>query len=399
MRDEPPGHGTTARILVRGVNWLGDAVMTTPALQRLREQYPKAHIALLSPRKLTDIWRHLPCLDEVLTLHPGQSPWSVGGPLRAVNFDTALLFPNSPRAALETWFAGIPRRIGYAQRWRNWCLTQVVAPRSSRKVMRKRSPREIQELIKGSQSALPACQRRLKPDDATSHQTNEYLHLTAQLGASPAPTRPFLTVQPDEVRAVASKFGLDDPAMASKPILALNPGAEYGPAKRWPVANFIAAAAAVQKRRDCVLLILGAQSDIPFANEIHSALRIPYSAPRTPHSALKTLAGKTSLRELMAVLKLSRVLLTNDTGPMHLAAALGAHVVVPFGSTSPELTAPGLPGDDHHYLLAANVPCAPCFRRTCPIDFRCMRAISVETIVTTVLEAFALAPDAIQRQK
>jgi heptosyltransferase-2 len=258
--------------------------------------------------------------------------------------------------------------------------------------MRKKSSRQILELIRASQSSSPGSWRRQEADVSRSHQINEYLHLTAQLGASPEPIRPSLTIQPDEVRSTASKFGLDDPALASKPILALNPGAEYGPAKRWPIANFIAAAAEVQKRTDCVLLILGARSDIPLANEIHSALR-------TSHSVIKSLVGKTSLRELMAVLKPTRVLLTNDTGPMHLAAALGTPVVVPFGSTSPELTAPGLPGDDHHYLLAANVPCAPCFRRTCPIDFRCMRAISVETIVTAVLEAFALAPDAIQRQK
>lgn len=392
MRDNPAGHSPPSRILVRGVNWLGDAVMTTPALQRLREQYPNARIALLSPEKLRDIWRHLPCLDEVLTVRPGQSPWSVGRQLRVASFDTALLFPNSPRAALETWFGRIPQRIGYARPWRNWCLTKAVAPRPGRTAMRKRSAREILELIGASQSGSPGSKRRQETDTSKSHQINEYLHLTAQLGASPEPTRPSLTVRPDEVRAAASKFGLDDPPLASKPILALNPGAEYGPAKRWPTANFIAAAAEVQKRTDCVLLILGARSDIPLANEIRSALP-------TPRSALKSLAGKTSLRELMAMLKLTRVLLTNDTGPMHLAAALGTHVVVPFGSTSPELTAPGLPGDDHHYLLAANVPCAPCFRRTCPIDFRCMRAISVETIVAAVLEAFALAPDANQRQK
>jgi heptosyltransferase-2 len=366
--------------------------MTTPALQRLREKYPNAHIALLSPEKLADIWRHFPCLDEVLTLHAGQNPWSVGRQLRGAGFDAALLFPNSPRAALEIWFAGIPRRVGYARPWRNWCLTQAVAPRPGRTAMRKRSVRQILELIRASQTGSPGSRRREEADTSNAHQTNEYLHLTAQLGASPLPTRPFLTVQPDEIRAAASKFGLDDLATASKPILALNPGAEYGPAKRWPIANFIAAAAEIQRRTDCVLLILGAGSDIPLANEIQSALRVP-------HSTLKSLSGRTSLRELMAVLKLTRVLLTNDTGPMHLAAALGTHVVVPFGSTSPELTAPGLPGDDHHYLLAANVPCAPCFRRTCPIDFRCMSAISVETIVTAVLEAFALAPDAIQRQK
>ena len=99
------------------------------------------------------------------------------------------------------------------------------------------------------------------------------------------------------------------------------------------------------------------------------------------------LAGSTSLRELCAVLKLCRVLLTNDTGPMHIAAAVGASVVVPFGSTSPELTGPGLPGDAHHQLLKTSAPCAPCFRRTCPIDLRCLEGISVEAVAAAVRQA------------
>jgi heptosyltransferase-2 len=99
------------------------------------------------------------------------------------------------------------------------------------------------------------------------------------------------------------------------------------------------------------------------------------------------LAGQTSLRDLMSLLKLCRVLLTNDTGPMHVAAALGTPVVVPFGSTSPELTGPGLPGDVRHRLLKSDAPCSPCFLRKCPIDFRCLTGISVERVVEAVLEA------------
>ena len=107
----------------------------------------------------------------------------------------------------------------------------------------------------------------------------------------------------------------------------------------------------------------------------------------TPPSALHNLAGQTSLRELMALLKLCRVLLTNDTGPMHVAAALGTPVVVPFGSTSPELTGPGLPGDPRHRLLKSDAPCSPCFLRECPIDFRCLNGIGSDRVVAAVLEA------------
>jgi heptosyltransferase-2 len=114
------------------------------------------------------------------------------------------------------------------------------------------------------------------------------------------------------------------------------------------------------------------------AREIHSPSSILHP---------QNLAGQTSLRELMALLKLCRVLLTNDTGPMHVAAALGTPVVVPFGSTSPELTGPGLPGDLRHRLLKSDAPCSPCFLRECPIDFRCLNGISVERVVETVIAA------------
>jgi len=158
----------------------------------------------------------------------------------------------------------------------------------------------------------------------------------------------------------------------------LNPGAEYGPAKRWPVERFIAAAQEIQKQTNCVWLMSGGKGDIAIASQIASQLP-------SANFHLLNLAGKTSLRELMSLLKLCRVLLTNDSGPMHVAAALGTPVVVPFGSTSPELTGPGLPGDPRHRLLKSDAPCSPCFLRDCPIDFRCLKGIAVERVVEAVL--------------
>ena len=166
----------------------------------------------------------------------------------------------------------------------------------------------------------------------------------------------------------------------TSPVFGLNPGAEYGPAKRWPVERFIAAAQEIQNRTNCVWLIFGGQNDKAVADKIQSAIG-------NRQSAILNFAGKTSLRELMSLLKLCRVLLTNDSGPMHVAAALGTPVVVPFGSTSPELTGPGLPGDPRHRLLKSDAPCSPCFLRECPIDFRCLNGISVERVVEAVLES------------
>jgi heptosyltransferase-2 len=375
-------HPPPRRILVRGVNWLGDAVMTTPALLRLRERFAGANITLLTPAKLRDLWQPHPAVDDVIGFEAGEGLFFVGRKLRAGKFDLALVLPNSPRSAMETWLAGIPQRVGYARPWRSWLLTRAVPKRPGHGVMQKRSVAEIRDLIASSRvkggNTVPI--DRSRRPAATAHQLHEYLHLVATVGASEEPTPPALSVSPAEVEAVKHKFGLLERLTAGRPCFGLNPGAEYGPAKRWPVTRFIAAAREVQQRTNCVWLILGGKSDIALADEICSALR-------PPPTACHNLAGQTSLRELMALLKLCRMLLANDTGPMHVAAALGTPVVVPFGSTSPELTGPGLPGDPRHRLLKSDAPCAPCFLRECPIDFRCLNGISSDQAVRAVIEA------------
>ena len=363
------------RILVRGTNWLGDAVMTTPALLRLREKFPDAHITLLAPEKLRELWLHHPAVNETITTAPGENVFSVGQRLRAGRFDLALVLPNSPRSALETWLARIPQRIGYARPWRNWFLTHAVTPRVGAAKMQKRSIDEIKSLIAGSPEAGPQMPDARRQTPSSAHQIHEYLHLVAALGADPGPLPPQLFVTPAELESARKKFGLEK---VTRPVLGLNPGAEYGPAKRWPLEKFITAAREVQQRTNCTWLVFGGPAEAALASRIESA--IP-----SPPSAILNLAGKTSLRELMALLKLCRVLLTNDTGPMHVAAALDTPVVVPFGSTSPALTGPGLPGNPRHHLLKSDAPCSPCFLRECPIDFRCMNGISVESVVEAVL--------------
>ena len=369
------------RILVRGTNWLGDAVMTTPALLRLREKFPDAHIAILAPKKLRDLWLHHPAANETISFTPGESVFSVGNKLRSGKFDLALVLPNSPRSALEVWLAGILQRIGYARPWRNWFLTQIVASRPGSVTMRKLSAAEIRRrtgvapVSNQIKNKLETGRMPVLPSNA--HQIHEYLHLVAALGASPEPLPPQLVVTSDEIEAVKNKFGLN---VIGRTIFGLNPGAEYGPAKRWPAEKFIFAAQQVQQRTNCTWILFGSKADMAIASRIESAIA-------SPSSAIWNLAGKTGLRELMALLKLCRMLLTNDSGPMHVAAALGTPVVVPFGSTSPELTGPGLPGDARHRLLKSDAPCAPCFLRECPIDFRCLNGITVERVVGAVLEA------------
>jgi heptosyltransferase-2 len=387
---------TAPQILVRGVNWLGDAVMTTPALLRLREKFPGAHITLLTPEKLRDLWLNHSAIDETVSFAPGENLFAVAkklrrwgerpreprlylaapsparGDARPTKFDLALVLPNSPRSALEVFLAKIPNRIGYARPWRNFFLTQTVAPRVDTVKMRKRSVAEIKELI--SQNPESRIQNPEIPKAA--HQIFEYLHLTAALGANQEPLPPKLFVAPEEVEAAKKKFNLDK---ISNPIFGLNAGAEYGPAKRWPVDRFIAAAQEIQRRTNCVWILFGGKNDLQLNSQIESAIR-------NRQSAVFNLTGKTSLRELMSLLKLCRVLLTNDTGPMHVAAALGIPVVAIFGSTSPELTAPVSSNDLRHQILKSDAPCSPCFLRECPIDFRCMNGISVGRVVEAVLK-------------
>jgi heptosyltransferase II len=387
------------RILVRGVNWLGDAVMTTPALLRMREKFPAAHITLLTPGKLKDLWLNHPAVDETISFAPGESVFAIAkkirrrgetpgesgknaaptarGDARPTKFDLALVLPNSPRSAIEVYLGGIPQRLGHARPWRNFFLTQAVVSRAGAVKMHKHSVTEIRQLVAADGSQRHNSDGRVLPNAATTaHQIHEYLHLSAALGANPEPLAPQLTVTLEEIEAAKKKFGLEK---IDGPVIGLNPGAEYGPAKRWPVEKFIAAVKEIQQRTNCTWLLFGGKNDLPLTAQIQSAIC-------NPQSAIINLSGQTSLRELMALLKVCRVLLTNDTGPMHVAAALGTPVVVPFGSTSPELTGPGVPGDARNRLLKSDAPCSPCFLRECPIDFRCMNGISVECVVEAVLQ-------------
>ena len=366
-------HQPPRRILVRGVNWLGDAVMTTPALRRLREKFPDAHITLLCADKICPLFEPHPAVNETIPFAKGEGIFAIAKKLRAKNFDLALVLPNSPRSALEVFLAGIPQRIGHARPWRNFFLTQTVASRAGAVKMHKRAVAEIQKLVAQKPEA-----RSQKPEILKSaHQVHEYLHLAAALGASPEPLAPQLVVTPEEIAAVKLKFSLDK---ISQPIFGLNPGAEYGPAKRWPAEKFIAAAKEIQRQTSCAWLIFGGKGDMELAGRIAAEIH---------HSSfiVHNLSGQTSLPELMALFKCCRVLLSNDTGPTHVAAALGTSVVVPFGSTAPELTAPGLPGDARHHLLKSDAVCAPCFLRECPIDFRCMNGITVDRVVAAVIAA------------
>ena len=361
------------KILVRGVNWLGDAVMSTPALMRLREARPRAHIALLTAAKLADLWQAHPALDEVIPFTKAEGIGNVSKRLRAGRFDQAVILPNSFRSAFESWLAGVPKRIGFGGSGRSMLLTRVVPRRSADIEMRKRSTAEVMRLLDESPE---------KPRDrfpAAAHHLHNYLHLVAELGVTRALTPPRISVTPEEIEQLRMKLSID-PRL---PVVGLNPGAEYGPAKRWPVARFVEAAVQVDLTQRSFWVITGGAGDVPLASEIAAALQSRFQGDGARR--IRNVAGTTTLRELCVLLATCDAVLTNDTGPMHLAAAVGTSVIVPFGSTSPELTGPGFPGDERNRLVLGKAPCAPCFRRECPIDFRCMMSIAPGKVSEEVL--------------
>jgi heptosyltransferase II len=373
MKIETASLGRNPRILVRGVNWLGDAVMTTPALLRLRERFPASHIALLGPDKLQDLWAGHPAVDAVHSIAAGESPWHIGRRLRRERFDLALVLPNSPRSALEVWFSGAKRRAGYARSWRSLFLTDAIPARPEEIPMRKRSPDEIRSLIRSliSKGGPPTPERV----PARAHHAFQYLDLVSALGGDTGICAPHLAVSESELADAAKRL----PPGTTKWV-GLNAGAEYGPAKRWPVERFVSAAKRVHAATGCGFILFGGKADQVLTEQLASSIRHPAS-----EIALVDTAGRTTLRELCALMKLCRVVLTNDTGPMHVAAAVGTPVVVPFGSTSPELTGPGLAGDPRHSLIRSDAVCSPCFLRECPVDFRCMNGVGVDRIVARLV--------------
>jgi heptosyltransferase-2 len=354
------------RILVRGVNWLGDAVMTTPALMRLREARPGADITFLTPSKLADLWHNHPALDRVLAIEPNESLFRTARRIRETSCEIAVILPNSVRSALEVFFGRVRFRVGIARPWRTWLLTRRIQPRTQEVDTRKRSESEVRRLVRDQ----PTRPRDTYPESA--HQILNYLHIVAALGANLTPLAPVIPVREEEVIAARTRFG----ATRDRPLFGLNPAAEYGPAKRWPADRFVEAARMVFQQTNCQWWIFGSQAEAALSESM---------AGKLPKGAALSLAGKTSLRDLCAALSACHVVLTNDTGSMHLAAAVGTPTVVPFASTSPELTGPAWPVGRGHELLRGQAPCAPCFRRACPIDFRCMTSISVESVVKAIL--------------
>jgi heptosyltransferase II len=322
----PPQELKPFRILIRSSNWLGDAVMSVPAVRAIKNGRPDAHVTILAPEKIAPMWKLIQEVDQILSL-PSKSLFSATRLIaRQVRFDVAILFPNSLRVALEAW--RIPRKVGYRGHARAWLLNQIV-----------REP------------------RRPGPPE---HHATRFLRIADDCGA-------------DVDLAHDANLALSEASNGkNQKFLGLCPGAEYGPAKRWLPERFAAAAAAVSEQSSAKWILFGTNKDKAIGDTISTALG---------ENCVNRI-GQTTLDELIAGLRDCGALLTNDTGTMHLAALLGVPVVAIFGSTEPALTGPL---GNRHAIIRHHVECSPCFLRECPIDFRCMKEIAVLEVVNAVM--------------
>jgi heptosyltransferase II len=314
------------RILIRSSNWLGDAVMSVPAVRAIKNGRPDAHVTILTPAKIAPMWKLISEVDDILSL-PNKSLVSASRSIaREARFDVAILFPNSLRVALEAW--RIPRKVGYRGHARSWLLNQIV-----------REP------------------RRSGPPE---HHATRFLRIADDCGADVDLARGAQAALPQTSNSKNQKF------------LGLCPSAEYGPAKRWLPERFAEAAATISAQSNAKWILFGTGKDKAIGDTISTVLG---------ENCVNRI-GQTTLDELIAELRDCRALLTNDTGTMHLAALLGVPVVAVFGSTEPALTGPLGSG---HTIVRHHVECSPCFLRECPIDFRCMKEIAVPEVVNAVM--------------
>lgn len=324
------------RILIRSSNWLGDAVMSVPAVRAIKAGRPDAHITVAVPSKIASMWKLVPEVSEIVPLANKSLLATVRSIRRQSRFDVVILFPNSLRAALETWLTGIPRRVGYRGHFRRWLLNQIICQRET--------PGPLQ------------------------HQADRYLRVARELGASVQDNRNEALPR---VRDISDGTGTV-PSGNERVKLALAPGAEYGSAKRWLPQRFAEVAAAVVAKLSVQWILLGTPKDMAVGETIARTLG---------HSCVNRI-GQTTLEQLIDELRKCRLLLTNDTGTMHLASLLGVPTVAIFGSTEPRFTGPL---GDGHIIVRHQVECSPCFLRECPIDFRCMKAVSVDEAISGVL--------------
>lgn len=340
------------RVVVRGVNWVGDTVMSVAALRELRRLLPGAHITLATRSSTAGIFADADFIDDILIYdrRDFQAPFRQAIQWRKRRFDVALLFQNAFEAAFIAAAAGVPHRIGYATDNRRLLLTHALARPAWHNKRHEvfyytNIVAELERLLAGA-AAVPAA------------SVIESREPSVQLDVSPA-----RQTSAREMLRRAGAHHIDE----HRPIVALCPGSTNSRAKRWPANSFAQVADSLIDRANADVVLIGASSELDVSQQV--AARMRYNPI--------VLTGQTSLAETVALLSITDVFITNDTGPAHIAAALDRPTLVIFGPTNPATTRPFSAQAE---IVRRPPMCAPCMLRDCPIDHRCMTAITPEEI-------------------
>ncbi|HNY51010.1 MAG TPA: lipopolysaccharide heptosyltransferase II [Smithella sp.] len=325
------------KILIRGTNWIGDAIMTLPAVASIRATYPQAHIAMLAKPLVVDIYKTFSDLDEII-IYENKFDHSTGvfalaRILRDKKFEAAILLQNAIEAAIIALAARIPVRAGYDSDARGLLL--------SHSVRRTKAIRKV-------------------------HQVDYYLEMVKALGCVPVDQEMHLEdrINLSDVQQILKKF-IPDP---QKAVIGIAPGATYGPAKKWFPERFAAVAGRLSEKFSAQVILMGGKADAETAREVQ----------RLAGKEFINLCGMTSVREAVYLISQCRLFISNDSGLMHVAGALNVPTVAIFGSTNPVTTAPA---GRKSVIVHHEVPCSPCLKKECPSDFRCMELISVEDVL------------------
>ena len=319
------------KIIVRAPNWIGDAILSIPVLISLQKNDPEAELWVLARDWVKDLFGPGLRIAGLIPL-PDSGGWKslrqASRRVREKKFDLGLLLTNSLASAFLFYLARIPQRWGYSADGRALLLTRSVVPRKTGQPV---------------------------------HLVEYYRSLLAGLGLRTVEPEVRLTVTPEEKAWAAdalARAGLDP----GKPLVILNPGAHFGPAKRWPADRFGRTALILQKEKNAEIAIIGSAYETGLADEVSAQME------KKP----AVFSGKTTLRQLLGLISRASLFITNDSGPMHMANALGIPVVALFGPTDPAVTRPFHPPS---IVLKKDVPCWPCFYRKCPYDHRCLVSI------------------------
>lgn len=354
---------TPTKILIIGPAWVGDMVMSQALLKRLKADNPDCLIDVLAPGWSGALLERMPEVRRALSMPLGHGQfglvqrWQLGKSLRAEGYDQAIVLPNSWKSALVPFAARIPQRTGWLGEWRFGLLNDV------RYLDKEKLPLMVQRflaLADDKRAGIPDNDKRYHPKLLVTQSSIQIALNKFHLNKNP-PSPPFVKGGTSTVSPPFNKGGLGG-------IIALCPGAEFGPAKRWPSEHF--AAIAKQKLNEGYQVwIFGSAKDQPVAAEIQ----------QLTNNNCVDFTGKTNLGEAVDLLSLATTVVSNDSGLMHIAAALQRPVVVVYGSSSPRFTPPL---SDNVKILSLNLSCSPCFKRECPLEhLKCLRDLTPELVL------------------